>query len=179
MTLHHVLQQFSTSACDWLAPSTAGLLQQGRVSVSDSLKRRELLEDFLFWYFDSFVLPLLRVRFCFCPKSQCYRTNYLVNQATFYVTESSAFRNQVLYFRHDDWADLCAPLIQRLTSLTFEKLPDVSIMDQIKVTFHHLTSNRMMQQKYCVNGNSGFLLLDCYLKIQGSGPLSTSAKEKP
>lgn len=62
LTLHRVLQHFSTSACDWLAPATAGGLEQTRVSVSDSLKRRELLEDFLFWYFDSFVVPLLKVR---------------------------------------------------------------------------------------------------------------------
>lgn len=41
------------------------------------------------------------------------------------MTDSSAFRNKVLYFRHDDWATLCAPLIERLTSVTFEKLTDV------------------------------------------------------
>lgn len=34
---------------------------QTRVSVSDALKRRELLEDFMFWFFDSFVISLLRV----------------------------------------------------------------------------------------------------------------------
>ena len=62
LTLHRVLQHFSTSACDWFAPATAHVIKQTRVSVSDSLKRRELLEDFLFWYFDSFVLPLLKVR---------------------------------------------------------------------------------------------------------------------
>ena len=46
-------------------------------------------------------------------------------QTAFYVTESSAFRNQILYFRHDDWAALCAPLIDRLTTVTFEKLTTV------------------------------------------------------
>ena len=35
---------------------------QGRVSVSDALKRRELLEEFMFWYFDGFLMPLLKVR---------------------------------------------------------------------------------------------------------------------
>ncbi len=35
--------------------------KQTRISVSDAAKRRELLEDFLYWYFDSFVLPLLKV----------------------------------------------------------------------------------------------------------------------
>jgi telomerase reverse transcriptase len=32
-----------------------------RVPVTDALKRREMLEQFIFWYFDSFVLPLLKV----------------------------------------------------------------------------------------------------------------------
>lgn len=47
-------------------------------------------------------------------------------QNTFYCTESSAYRNKVLYFRQDDWQTLCQPLIERLASVTFEKLPSVS-----------------------------------------------------
>lgn len=43
-------------------PASEGARQQTRVSVSDALKRRELLEEFLFWYFDSFLIPLLKVR---------------------------------------------------------------------------------------------------------------------
>lgn len=42
-------------------PSGAAFHKQTRVSVSDSLKRRELLEEFLFWYFDSFISLLLKV----------------------------------------------------------------------------------------------------------------------
>jgi telomerase reverse transcriptase len=57
ITLHRILQGFSTSECDWLMPPGPQL----RVSVSDALKRRELLEEFLFWYFDGFILPLLKV----------------------------------------------------------------------------------------------------------------------
>ncbi|OBZ72156.1 Telomerase reverse transcriptase [Grifola frondosa] len=102
VTLHAILQGFSTSECEWLALNGAGSLKQRRVSVSDSLKRRELLEEFLFWYFDSFLLPLLK--------------------STFYVTESSAFRNKVLYFRQDDWSTLCAPLVDRLSSETFQRI---------------------------------------------------------
>lgn len=63
LSLHYILQKFSTADCDWLMPPGPGARQQARVSVSDALKRRELMEDFLFWYFGSFVLPLLRVRF--------------------------------------------------------------------------------------------------------------------
>jgi telomerase reverse transcriptase len=61
LTLHHVLQGFITSECDWLMPPGENAIKQRRVSVTDSLKRRELLEEFLFWYFDSFLFPLLRV----------------------------------------------------------------------------------------------------------------------
>lgn len=61
-TLHYLLQGFSTSACEWLMPSGKKVNTQGRVSVSDALKRRELLEEFMFWYFDGFLLQLLKVR---------------------------------------------------------------------------------------------------------------------
>ena len=61
LSVHHILQQFRTSDCEWLMPQSAGMQGQSRVSVTDSLKRRELLEDFLFWFFDSFLIPLLRV----------------------------------------------------------------------------------------------------------------------
>ena len=47
------------------------------------------------------------------------------SQTTFYITESSAFRNRVLYFRQDDWQTLCAPLVDRLTASTFQRLSDV------------------------------------------------------
>jgi telomerase reverse transcriptase len=61
LSLHHILQGFSTSECDWLTPPGTAARNQTRVSVTDALKRRELLEDFVFWYFDSFVSSLLKV----------------------------------------------------------------------------------------------------------------------
>ena len=50
-------------------------------------------------------------------------------KTTFYVTETSAFRNYVMYFRQDDWETLCAPLVDRLTSETFEKVSKVKISE--------------------------------------------------
>ena len=61
ITLHLVLQKFSTQECDWLLPENHAARHQ-RPSVTDAIKRRELVEEFLFWYFDSFIIPLLRVR---------------------------------------------------------------------------------------------------------------------
>lgn len=60
MTLHSVMQGMSTSECDWLLPLRKPGQQYYHNSV-ESLKRRELLEEFIFWYFDQFVLPLLKV----------------------------------------------------------------------------------------------------------------------
>jgi telomerase reverse transcriptase len=137
LTLHHILQGFSTSDCDWLMPPGQAAQQQSRVSVTDALKRRELLEEFIFWYFTSFLLPLLKV----C-RLVIYMTLYwqmtIFVKTTFYVTETSAFRNQVLYFRHDDWEILCAPLVDRLTSGTFERMAQV-IMALSPVCFGILT----------------------------------------
>ena len=97
--------------------------KQTRVPVTDTLKRREVLEEFLFWYFDSFVLPLLKV-WLFLLRLGVAK---LESQTTFYITDSSAYRNKVLYFRHDDWETLCAPLIKKLTCETFEKIPQVCL----------------------------------------------------
>ncbi|KAK7690659.1 hypothetical protein QCA50_005758 [Cerrena zonata] len=110
LTVHELVQGFSTSECDWLAGPHS--TSQKRVSVSDALKRRQLLEEFLFWYFDGFLIPLIRT--------------------TFYVTESGAFRNRVLYFRQDDWTTLCTPLIERLTSNTFEKLDPTDAQELLR-----------------------------------------------
>ncbi|KAK2460975.1 hypothetical protein APHAL10511_007445 [Amanita phalloides] len=112
LSLHHVVQEFRTSDCDWLAPASKSS-QQYRMCISDAKKRRELLEDFLFWFFDGFVLPLLKT--------------------IFYITDSSAFRNRLLYFRHDDWEILCAPLIERLTSNTFVKLTEDKVTEILRM----------------------------------------------
>lgn len=99
--LHSFVQGFSIADCDWLIRD-APKAQAQRPSVSDSLKRRELLNEFVYWFFEGFVTPLLKT--------------------TFYITDSGAFRNQVLYFRQDDWTQLCAPLFDRLSEGTFTKL---------------------------------------------------------
>lgn len=39
------------------------------MNVTDSLKRREIFEEFVFWYFNSFLLPLLSVSFFFTATS--------------------------------------------------------------------------------------------------------------
>jgi len=60
ISIHQLIQGFSTSMCDWLMPPGSGAGQH-RVTVSDALKRKELLEDFLHWFFESFILSVLKV----------------------------------------------------------------------------------------------------------------------
>ena len=63
MNLHNTIQGFSTSECDWLLPrGKRGSVHHLNQSMAEMKKRRELLEEFLFWYFDQFLIPLLRVR---------------------------------------------------------------------------------------------------------------------
>jgi RNA-binding protein of telomerase ribonucleoprotein complex len=57
MSLHDIMQGLSTTGCRWTASSSAS---SSHIPASDSLKRRELLEEFIIWYFGSFVAPLLR-----------------------------------------------------------------------------------------------------------------------
>jgi hypothetical protein len=51
------MQGLSTTGCKWTASGNAS---SPHTPASDSLKRRGLLEEFIVWYFGSFVAPLLR-----------------------------------------------------------------------------------------------------------------------
>lgn len=127
LTLHKLLQGFSISDCEWLMPSGVGAQQRPRVSVTDSLKRLELLQEFVFWFFDGFLVPLLKVRASDLPET-FHALMIYGGQANFYITESGAFRNRVLYFRHDDWQTLCKPLVEKLSADTFQRLSQVCIV---------------------------------------------------
>lgn len=69
LSLHHVLQDIKVSKCEWLGPACTDDKSKKHTNVTDSLKRREIFEDFVFWYFNSFLLPLLSVGFLFSVTS--------------------------------------------------------------------------------------------------------------
>ena len=106
MTLHYIFQGLSMMACNWITPPGEGFKSHTRVSITNSLKRHEVLEEFIIWYFNSFLIPLLKT--------------------TFYITESSAYCNHIMYFRHDDWEALCKSFMKTLTTKTYEKISKVS-----------------------------------------------------
>ena len=59
--------------------------------------------EFLYYVFDSFLIPLIRTNF--------------------YVTESNVNRNQLFYFRHDVWRTLSEPSLSQLK---------LSMLDEMK-----------------------------------------------
>jgi telomerase reverse transcriptase len=61
------------------------------------------LAEFIYWLFDSFIIPLLR--------------------AHFYITESGVDRNRIFYFRHDVWKRLSEPALESLKLNMFQALP--------------------------------------------------------
>ena len=69
VSLHHVLQDIKILKCEWLGPVRTEGKSKRRMNVTDFLKRREIFEDFVFWYFNSFLLPLLSVSSLFSTAS--------------------------------------------------------------------------------------------------------------
>jgi telomerase reverse transcriptase len=62
----------------------------------------ELFQEFLYFIFDSLLIPLVR--------------------SNFYVTESNADRNQIFYFRHDVWRHIAEPALSKLKASMFEEV---------------------------------------------------------
>lgn len=73
-----------------------------RLSLHDVQKRTELLHEFIYYIFDSILIPLVRTNF--------------------YVTESQVHRNRLFYFRHDVWQQLTEGPLTQLQSSMFEEL---------------------------------------------------------
>ncbi|KAI7675364.1 hypothetical protein KC318_g994, partial [Hortaea werneckii] len=99
MSVHDVLQPLQITDIDWLVPP--GTQPTARLSSTDYAKRKELMAELLYYVFDSFLIPLIR--------------------GTFHVTESSAHRNHLYFFRHDVWKAMSEPALTRLKETMFEE----------------------------------------------------------
>ena len=120
LNLHQVLQGIRLTDVDWVLPPGRAARHQ-RATAAESLKRRELYAEFIYWLFDSLVIPLLRT--------------------TFYATESAAFRNRVLYFRQDDWAAMSRPVLDKLKTDLFEPLTRaeaLNVMSSRRLGYSHI-----------------------------------------
>lgn len=100
---------------DWLAPP--GLHNQ-KCSQTDFRKRSEIFHEFVYYVFDSILIPLVR--------------------SNFYVTESSAHRYRLFFFRHDVWRSISEPAMAELKAKMFEEVkPDeaLSLLDSRRLGY--------------------------------------------
>ncbi|KAH9860521.1 hypothetical protein J1614_011852 [Plenodomus biglobosus] len=101
LTLHQVTQKLQITTLDWLYSSAGDKVH--KLATSDFEKRKEIFFEFVYWLFDSFLIPLIR--------------------SNFHVTESNAHRHRLFYFRHDVWRMLTEPALLTLKSQMFEEMP--------------------------------------------------------
>lgn len=71
-------------------------------------KRKEIYLEFLYYIFDSLLIPLIR--------------------SNFHVTESSTHRNRLFYFRHDAWRMLAEPALTRIKLSMLEEIPTANAL---------------------------------------------------
>ncbi|KAL8731786.1 MAG: hypothetical protein Q9166_003233 [cf. Caloplaca sp. 2 TL-2023] len=101
LTLHTVYQDLKVLSMAWLVP--VNVRKGGHIALSDMNKRRELLLEFLYYLFDSILIPLVR--------------------SNFHVTESNLHKNRIFYFRHDVWRALTEPAMAKIKHSMFDELP--------------------------------------------------------
>jgi telomerase reverse transcriptase len=96
-----MLISLQISHLSWLRPP--GQHDSANLAKSDFEKRKELFMEFVYWVFDSFLIPLIR--------------------SNFHVTESNVHRNRLFYFRHDVWRMLSEPSLTTMKANMFELMP--------------------------------------------------------
>lgn len=91
------------------------------MSQPDKEKRTEIFYEFLYYVFDSLLIPLIR--------------------CNFYVTDSSKHKYRIFYFRHDVWRCIAEPATAALKANLLEEvnLKDaLRILDSRKLGTSHL-----------------------------------------
>ncbi|KPI45901.1 Telomerase reverse transcriptase [Cyphellophora attinorum] len=108
-TLHHLCQGLRLNSLTWLVPP--GMPQNQRISVQERIKRLQLLWEFMYYLYDSILIPLI--------------------QANFYVTEAGTQRNRLFYFRHDVWRKLAEPSLHVLRTGIYEQLQPAQVKQML------------------------------------------------
>lgn len=95
----HLANNKKITEIDWLAPPW---LRSDKTSQTDIQKRRELFTEFVYFLFDSILIPLIR--------------------SNFYVTESNVHKYRLFFFRHDVWRFVAEPAMASLKSKMFSEV---------------------------------------------------------
>ncbi|KAF4996024.1 hypothetical protein FGRMN_4772 [Fusarium graminum] len=99
MSLHEIIQDLKIADMSWLEPQNSS---GQKPSKTDTEKRLEISNEFVYFVFDSLLIPLIR--------------------NNFYVTESNTHRYQVFYFRHEIWRQIAEPAMAGLRADMFEEV---------------------------------------------------------
>lgn len=115
ISLHEVLQNIkvcSNTSCStgelmcWQITDIPWLTHGNKcfknISKSDMRKRTELFAEFMYWLYDSLVIPIIR--------------------SNFYVTESNSDKNKLFFYRQDVWRQMTEPTLQHLKTEMFDEL---------------------------------------------------------
>lgn len=141
LSLHQVTQKLQVRSINVLAQSVIETLQittvtwlrlpgqdeTSRLARSDFEKRNQIFLEFVYWVFDSFLVPLIR--------------------SNFYVTESNAHRNRLFYFRHDVWRLLTEPSLSTLRLRMFEEMPTERVNKLLAVRPLGFSKIRLLPKK--------------------------------
>lgn len=103
---------------EWLASSH---LMANKTSLTDVQKRQELFNEFIYFLFDSILIPLIR--------------------SNFYVTESNTDKCRLFFFRHDIWRSLVEPVMMTLKGKMLEEVSLIeakNILDSRRLGFSHI-----------------------------------------
>ncbi|CAG8527299.1 9743_t:CDS:10 [Diversispora eburnea] len=96
-SLHEAMDKFQIKKCKWLE------MEGVKNNKVEADKRVEILNEFIWWLFESFVIPLLR--------------------SSFYITTNATFKYRVFYYRHDIWYQVVQKGINSLTKNIFKEIP--------------------------------------------------------
>lgn len=95
-----VLTEIQLGSIPWLIPPK--VKPASKTANSDLQKRKEIFLEFIYYVFDSLLIPLIR--------------------SNFHVTESNVHQNRLFFFRHDVWRRLTEPSISTLKLNMFEEV---------------------------------------------------------
>ncbi|CAO0803249.1 unnamed protein product [Mucor circinelloides] len=103
LSMTEILHEFKILDCKWLAPS-----HKQRVVPSDLQKRKTILQQAFYWFFNDFVAPTLK--------------------SFFYITEHSKHGKETFYYRRDTWYSIVAPNMEKLIQTDyFTEMRDIEM----------------------------------------------------
>ncbi|KAF3916552.1 hypothetical protein ABW20_dc0102400 [Dactylellina cionopaga] len=102
LSLHEVIQGFKMTDLFWLHQKQPNGNGKAKLDVADMKQCSSLFGEFIYYLFDSLVIPLIR--------------------AHFYVTESTSDKNRTCYFRQDVWRKLTSTHINKMITTMFKDI---------------------------------------------------------